>query len=258
MRLFQEHFIRQGCGAAVSSKSHSEMHRPTPNARLFLAFPLGRYDVIGTACGDMICEVGEDSETCPEDCAGRVLETSFDFKLGSSGQMFTVESTRDIQINSLSINAMTKGMGSVKVYTRNGTYKGHEASRDGWTLIYDSVVIHASRGKATQLGHFSTPAFVKKHTALSFFVISSNGLVYKEGSIESKPIVSDQVLTVLEGIGTTGEFSMPVFSPRPWGGRIVYDVHDLDSCGNGVCDIEENAQSCPSDCAFRVLETTLE
>ena len=188
-----------------------------------------RYDVHQTQsalCGDDMCDMTEDSQSCPDDCSGKEILTTFDFNLGSSGNMFSVEALRDVSVTSLVINAMSKGRGEVKVYTRNGSYTGHESSEQGWNLIYSNqAVVHKKRGQPTELGDFSKPVMIKSGDIQSFFVHSSNSLVYTAGTKEGDTYVSDDSIVIYEGIGTTGIFSGVTYSPRVWGGIIRYDLN---------------------------------
>ncbi|KAL7543067.1 hypothetical protein ACHAXR_012379, partial [Thalassiosira sp. AJA248-18] len=212
-------------------------------------------------CGDAVCAMNEDSESCPADCAGRGLETTFDFSLGSSGNMFSLKAMRDISISTFTVNAMRKGQGAVKVYTRNGSYIGHEQNSAGWELIYDnSEVDHGRRGQPTELGDFDNAVFIASGATQSFLVTSSKGLVYEAGAGEGDLFASDESLVIYEGIGTTGEFAGNTYSPRVFGGIIRYDAYQTTPvvCGDSVCAMNEDSESCPADCAGKELETTFD
>jgi len=168
----------------------------------------------------------ESSQSCPADCASKELQTTFDFSLGSSGNMFTVEALRDISVSSLVVNAMSRGQGAVKVYTRNGSYSGHEQSSDGWELIYNNpATTHNRRGESTELGDFDDAVFISSGATQSFFVTSSKGLVYEAGTEEGALFENDESMVIYEGVGTTDEFSGAIHSPRVFGGILRYDMH---------------------------------
>lgn len=178
--------------------------------------------VVWGKCGNSVCDNDEGSSSCPADCAGKQLETTFAFTLGSKGNMFQVEALRrDISISSIIINSMSRGVGAVKVYTRSGSYGGHEQNSDGWTLIYDNPSLtHNRRGQPTELGDFNSAVNVNSGTVQSFLVTSSKGVVYKAGTEEGAPFVSDDSMVIYEGIGTTDVFSGVTYSPRVFGGRL--------------------------------------
>lgn len=135
--------------------------------------------------------------------------------------MFTVEAQRNIMITSLAINSSSRGQGEVKVYTRRGGYAGHVQSSEGWELIYHNPAVdHLRRGEATDLGDFDRFVMIPEGTSQSFFVTSTRGLVYKSGFEEGAAFVSDESLTVLEGIGTDATFSSSIYSPRVWSGIV--------------------------------------
>lgn len=203
----------------------------------------------------------EGAESCPVDCAGKELQTTFEFSLGSSGNMFSIEALRDITVSSLVVNAMSRGEGTVKVYTRNGSYSGYERSSEGWELIYDNpAVVHNRRGQWTELGDFDSAVSIASGATHSFFVISSRGLVYESGSQESAEFVSDESVSILVGVGTTDEFAGTIHTPRVFGGIVRYDAHKAipDICGDSICGKSEDLKSCPIDCAGRELQTTFE
>ena len=163
----------------------------------------------------------EGSESCPVDCADKELETTFEFSLGSTGSMFSIEALRDVSISSLVVNAMARGVGQVTVYTRNGSYLGHELSSEGWELIYSNqAVVHNKRGVPTELGDFQNAVSIKSGDIQSFLVTSTKGLVYNAGTEEGAPSSSDSSLVIHEGIGTTGDFSGVIHRPRLFGGAV--------------------------------------
>lgn len=172
-------------------------------------------------CGNSICGSDENSSTCPADCLGRELETSFEYNLGSGGNMFTVVAERSVVVTSFDINSSSRGEGHVKIYTRAGSYVDHIESSQGWELIYDNPnAIHARRGSRTELGDFERGVSIAGGTSQSFYVTSTKGLVYRAGVQENSVYTSDESLSILEGIGTDDTFTGRTFSPRVWGGRI--------------------------------------
>jgi len=154
------------------------------------------------------------------------LETTYAYDSGSNGNFFTVKALSDIEIISFCINSMTYGDGAVKVYSRDGFYSGYEHSNVGWELIYDNV--------STQLGGRGQPTVLDMVDMLrlsrgeyqSFYVWAERKLVYKRGSIEGTPFVSDESLIIYEGIAVNDpKDSWKTFrrySPRVWSGSIIY------------------------------------
>ena len=171
------------------------------------------------SCGNSVCAISEGSVTCPSDCAGKELLTTFDFSLGSKGNMFTIKALRDISVTSLVLNSVARGTGTVKVYTRVGSYRGYEQSSEGWTLIYsNSKVTHKGRGQPTEIGVLNSAVSIYNGVTQSFFVTSSIGLAYQAGTEEGAPFVNDGSVIIYQGVGTTDEFSGSIHSPRVFGG----------------------------------------
>mmetsp|Transcript_1038 Transcript_1038/g.2192 ORF Transcript_1038/g.2192 Transcript_1038/m.2192 type:complete len:137 (-) Transcript_1038:23-433(-) len=135
--------------------------------------------------------------------------------------MFVVKARRNIVVSSFAINSKSRGVGAVKIYTRAGSYTNHEQSRDGWELVYENdSVIHNRRGVVTELGFLDRKIHIAKDRSQSFFVTSTNGLVYKGGEKEFSVYQSDEGMEIMEGIGTEGEFEGMTYSPRVWSGII--------------------------------------
>ena len=181
-----------------------------------------RYDAKKTVpdvCGDSKCSGKETSGSCPADCAANELLTTFEFSLGSSGNMFSIKALRDISVTSFVLNSVARGVGEVKVYTRVGSYSGYEQSSEGWTLIHsNSTVTHKGRGQPTEIGSFNSALPIYNGVTQSFFVTSSIGLAYQAGTEEGAPFVNDGSVIIYQGAGTTGEFTGSIHSPRVFGG----------------------------------------
>ena len=172
-------------------------------------------------CGDGVCAMEEGSESCATDCANKELATTFDFSLGSSGSMFSIKALRDLSVSSIVVNAMSRGEGRVKVYTRPGSYSGHELNSDGWELIYNNPTLeHNRRGKQTELGNFDNAVVISSGSTQSFFITSTKGLVYQAGTTEGAEYANDESMVVYEGVGTTDEFAGAIYGPRVFGGIV--------------------------------------
>jgi hypothetical protein len=206
--------------AAASTKppTRTPTRNPTPKPSISPTSKPTTAIPVGT-CGNSVCSISEGSSTCPLDCAAKELLTTFDFSLGSKGNMFTVKALRDISVTSLVLNSVARGAGSVKVYTRNGSYRGYELSNKGWTLVHsNSTVTHSGRGQPTEIGAFKSTVTIKSGVTQSFFVTSSIGLAYNAGTEEGALLKKDGAVIIYEGVGTTDEFSGSVLSPRTFGG----------------------------------------
>ena len=141
--------------------------------------------------------------------------------------MFTVKALNDIIITSFDINTMFRIVGKVKVYTKSGSYSGYESVGIGWDLIYDNTSLQMNgRGKPTKLGDIMAVS-LSKGQHRSFYVWAEEKLVYKRGTMEGRPFVSDDNIIIYEGIGLPGLFyGLRRYSPRIWSGTVHYTRSD--------------------------------
>ena len=59
----------------------------------------------------------------------------------------------------------------MKVYTRAGSYCGHESSNNGWELVYDNPSTQMNgRGRATKLEKFDNVVSISSGQYQSFYV----------------------------------------------------------------------------------------
>lgn len=141
--------------------------------------------------------------------------------------MFTVKALNDIVITSFDINTMFRIVGEVKVYTRSGDYSGYESDSEGWNLIYDNASLQMNgRGKPTELDDVMAVS-LSNGQYQSFYVWAEEKLVYKRGTMEGRPFVSDENMIIYEGIGLPG-LLLRRFSPRVWSGTVHYTVSSVE------------------------------
>ena len=95
--------------------------------------------------------------------------------------MFVVKALHDLDITSLDINTMFRAMGAVRVYTRAGSYSGHESSNNGWELVYDNPSTQMNgRGRATKLEKFDKVVSISSGQYQSFYVWAELKLSIRE------------------------------------------------------------------------------
>jgi hypothetical protein len=147
-------------------------------------------------CGNDVCDVKETADSCPVDCLGRELTTGYTYNSGASGNMFTVEAKRDLTVTSLSMNSSKEGVGTVRVYTRLGSYEGYEGSAKGWNLVYERTDVQQNgRGNVTPLEDFKTGVEIIEGETMSFYVHADDGVVYMRGSTVGTTNAADKSLT---------------------------------------------------------------
>jgi hypothetical protein len=89
--------------------------------------------------------------------------------------MFYIKARRDVLVTSLNLFTGTQQTNVIEVYTRAGTYNGHELDQDGWTLIYTKNIQQLGRNTTTELGGFDTGVEIKGGSTQSFFIYAGTG-----------------------------------------------------------------------------------
>ena len=183
-------------------------------------------------CGNGVCEAGDTFVTCPADgctydCGAdcRTLLTTFDANNGASGNIFKVEAVQDIVITGFTIHTSDAGSGTVKIWDRTGDYVGSEGDPEAWNLIMNEGFTGAGFGQQTPLADLGVPILIPAGTFRSFYVYSSLGVQYTNGSVEGS-IYSTNAGEIIfyEGKGTAGEIGAGTYAPRVWNGIIQYGL----------------------------------
>jgi hypothetical protein len=165
--------------------------------------------------------VGETIETCSLDCGSRTLETTFVGGNGSDGNMFKVQTLRDIAITGFTIHNTAAGTITVKIFEKSGDYVGFELDSAAWNLIHEETLTGSGQGSPTALSNLDSPVFISGGATHSFYIRSTGGMRYTNGGTEGTLFVENTDLSFYEGKGVSGEFG-GTFSPRVWNGIIQY------------------------------------
>jgi hypothetical protein len=162
---------------------------------------------------------------------GDSLTTLYNPTSHERGNMFDVTTfDAPVRMTSLDIHTQdTTGNRTLQVYTRPGTYVGHESSSAGWTL-------HSLVPGITGQGHY-TPTSVDIHD-LYLPAGTTTGLyvTFESGNLGyTNPVNAPGTLTTYGGpanhlqldlgAGLTYPFGT-LYSPRIWNGTVHYDVLD--------------------------------
>jgi hypothetical protein len=192
----------------------------------------------GTACDDSnVCTVGDTcdgsgtcesgpyvvSPTCPN---AKTLTTTYATNNGSSGNVFKVTTTNEINVNAFKIHATNSGSGQAIVWARSGDYAGFENSSTGWTKIQDVTVASSGTDTETTLPNLLTPYAMAAGSTHSFHVWTALGARYTNGAGEGQEfacVENPGDMVFYEGKGCGGQFSC-TFSPRVWNGKIEYTM----------------------------------
>ena len=106
-----------------------------------------------------------------------------------------------------------------QVYTRLGSYKGFELTQDGWELVHSASVLLPGN-EMLDSGTFNEVVYIPAGMVQSFFVHSTDVMLYNVGTLEGRVFSSNDSLEFFEGAGVSGKFSGQVASPRVYSGQI--------------------------------------
>ena len=169
----------------------------------------------------------EQPSTTPYDCGAdcRTLLTTFDANTSGKGNIFKVQAVQDIVITGFTIHTTNAGSGTVKIWDRTGDYVGSEGDPEAWNLIMNEGFTGAGFGQQTPLADLGVPILILAGTFRSFYVYSSLGVQYTNGSVEGS-IYSTNAGEIIfyEGKGTAGEIGAVTYAPRVWNGIIQYGL----------------------------------
>eukprot|EP00956_Cyclotella_meneghiniana_P044000 scaffold297273_cov96-Cyclotella_meneghiniana.AAC.1 len=208
-----------------------------------------------TTCGNDKCESYESINTCPSDCSNVIFTAHNNGTSGASGIMFDLSASRNVVITSLDIYTDNIRNDAIEVFTRSGSYSGHEVNETGWVLIYSKNVIQKGRFNLTQLGDFEYGVSIQGGDTQAFYIYSNYTIMYDTGTEEGAVSNNDTSLTIYQGaVAVCYDFyclliltlflgagiasekfpgtvpTQVVYSPRVFKGNIKYHVLAPKSC----------------------------
>ena len=151
------------------------------------------------------------------------LKTTFVGGSGLSGNMFTIEILKCIEITGFHVN-IVPSEADIEVWIKNGTYVGYEHRADAWGKIVSTRIEGRGYNKPTLIPSESfQPLRVHASAMLSLYVTLSTkvGMRYSVGNEEGRTFAQNDDIRILEGIGMSYQFQ-DAFSPRIWNGGILY------------------------------------
>lgn len=169
----------------------------------------------------------------------KTLMTTFVGGSGSSGNMFSILTSKCISITGLTIHVSSKDP-LVEVWVKGGSYEGHESERSSWRLHFTGVVI--GEGELHIPESAFLPLNIRDPGYFSFYITlqADTGMKYTVGIRESNVVSKNEDISILEGIGVRYPFGQS-FSPRTWNGSLTYK---LTWC-NSSPDTLSPRDSCP-------------
>lgn len=113
--------------------------------------------------------------------------------------MFELMAARDVIVKTFDIYTDEARNDVIEVYTRSGTYSGHEVDASGWTLVSSKSVQQMGRSEVTELGDFDSEVSIRAGSIQSFYIYSSNIIMYDTGTVRGDIFDSDGSLTIYQG-----------------------------------------------------------
>lgn len=149
---------------------------------------------------DGTCQAQESATTCPQDCANISLDgVTGGTNFGAPGVMFDLTSKRDVTVKSFDIYTDAVRNDVIQVYTRPGTYQGHELAQAGWELIFSKNVFQMGRDVPTELSGFSSTVTIPAGSTQAFFITSNFYIMYDKGTVEGGVLSENQSLIIRQG-----------------------------------------------------------
>jgi hypothetical protein len=153
------------------------------------------------------------------------LTTAFNENNGQSGNMFDVVTLGNaLNVTGFDLN-LDGGSWGIEIYTRAGTWVGHNGSSAGWTLV-DSVANVTSNGANNPthiLGDFTLAGTSTTALYITTTSTATGGMLYTNGIAVGNILAQNANIEILEGAGIMYPFST-LFTPRDWNGTIYYQT----------------------------------
>ncbi|MFT5049978.1 MAG: hypothetical protein ACI8QZ_001371 [Chlamydiales bacterium] len=153
----------------------------------------------------------------------RTLTTTFASNNASAGNMFDVQTKRNIRVHSLDVNVSSTANVIVDVWYREGTYADAPFDISAWTFVgTDGLAYGSGIDSPTRIS--IPPLDLDKNKTYGFYVYlatydSSSTLRYSNGG----DLFEDSHLKLTTGVGRgEGAFTGTVFNDRTWNGAIHY------------------------------------
>jgi len=159
------------------------------------------------------------------------LRTAMRGETGAFGNMFDVTVKRDLDIVSMSFHTDSTESVLVEVWTRQGSYVGHEQDLEGWSRVARGFVEGSGRGAATAIPEeiFTTVEIPTYATQAFYMTLRSASMRYSKGSKDENIAAENEDMEIFAGLGIGG---YPLvkglkYYPRKWNGYIHYKTTNL-------------------------------
>jgi hypothetical protein len=168
--------------------------------------------------GDVFYEVTSSSP--------RRLETTFEGGTGQNGVMFEVLPHQNLVVTGFDLHVFDVDAVDIQIYTKDGTFAGSEKQCEDWHLVAAVTVVGRGMDAVTTVTlpqDSSVPLKTDQLQAFYITVSNGRGLRYSPGHGTGSPVVSNEHLSIFEGVGVEYPCGS-TFWDRVWNGALHYEV----------------------------------
>jgi len=156
-----------------------------------------------------------------------MLRTNYKANNGNYGQFFNLKAKKsDVTVTGMNIHLKATTNTPIEVYTKTGTYQGHERDQLAWELVCKATVRGQGQGSPTIIPDEEfTSVKIEKNAIQAFYVTAkySSDLLYTSATRAISK--SDEFISIKDGAGITYPFgygNKSLFSPREFNGSVRY------------------------------------
>lgn len=153
--------------------------------------------------------------------------TQYNSDNGNFGVFFNVASkSKEIYLDNIFTDFSGSGLGSVKIYTKTGTFQGSESNAAAWTLLDSAQIVNPANNspEAVSSGFSLT---IPANSVQGFHIVSNSstlGLNYTNGSTSGDTIRNEAFMAITGGLGADAAFTSNGL-PRKINGTVSYCVN---------------------------------
>jgi len=152
----------------------------------------------------------------------------------SSGIMFDVVATNNIELTGISFHTSATTSIDMSVYTREGRYEGKEMDESKWTLVDSKDVVGQGGGSATYFP-FDAPILLFEGDKRAFYMATATGPFLRTSTTSETGLVagdeaySNDDIILQVGVGKKLGWEGEVIGPTQFEGVLSYDFHFFPS-----------------------------
>jgi len=184
----------------------------------------------------------------------RELATTFEHSRSYAGNMFDILARDDVEISTIAFHTFVAGDVNIKVYTREGSYLGHDKDLKGWTLVADAVVKGHGLGHPTYIPREDfAPVLVRGKHRQAFYITSDGPLLRAaDGTSQGTVYKYNSDVIIYEGVGKRYPIEDATIETRVWNGILEYRVIDIPTPSPTTAEPTSRPTQQPTTSIFRL------